>query len=410
MIGRFGFDALTSDVRLSVPMKRVGNDLHETTWDDALSITAKKLKSAGKNAGIIASGSILNEDAAALSALASDVLKTKNIDTSVGLYADANSMLSSDSVDINSTDLIILAGLDLSQWKRALPALDAAIRKKVSRGAKLIVMNQDEIAAGSIAAVSMTGDESSLLAQTAKSLIAQGAKSGKKIDAALEGISTTEDSDKAAELLAKAQSPVIFCAPSIFGAAKNLSALTKVKVAAVPLEANARGVMAAGLNGKGKTYQEMVSGGVKTLYAAGELSLSKRPDVSFLIVQTPYLTELAKQADIVLPSLSHLESSGTIISYLGKTKKMQKVVAPQGNSKSHHKITTEISKAMGTSIKPKKTDARKALQAKTKVSFGPFEKVSGLDVDPADFVILSNEAVFGCARLLWLRDAEKTAV
>jgi predicted molibdopterin-dependent oxidoreductase YjgC len=410
MIGRFGFDALSSDVRLSVPLKRVGNKLKETTWDDALSIAAKKLKSAGKDAGIIASGSILNEDAAALSALATDVLKTKNIDTSVSLYADADSMLSSDTVDINSADVIMLAGLDLSQWKRALPALDAAVRRRVARGARLIVINQDETAAASTASVSLTGDEASLLAQTAKSLVAQGAKSAKKIDAILEGVSSSEDSDKAAELILKAQSPVIFCSPSLFTASRNISGLSKASVVAVPIEANSRGVIAAGLQGKGKTYKEMISGGVKTLVAVGELPLSKRPDVPFLIVQTPYVTELARQADIVLPSLSQLESSGTIIGYLGNIKKTQKVLAPQGDSKSHQKIIAELSEAMGKTVKSGKVDVKKALKAKTKASFGPFEKVSGLEVDPADFVVSSNEAIFGCSRLLWLRDAEKAAV
>ncbi len=408
-IGRFGFDALSSDQRIAVPMKRVGNELQETTWEDALSIAAEKLRSA-KTKGIISSAGILNEDASALSKLASDVIKTKDIDTTVSLYSDADSIKSSDVVEIDNSDLIVLAGLAPSQWERALPALDASVRKRVSRGAKLIVINSNDIKAGAIAAVNLVGDEASSLSQIAKSISAKGAKTDKDMAALLSGVNTTENSDKAAELLAGSKSPIIFCAPSLFNASRNISLLTGASVVAVPLEANARGVIAAGLETKGKSYQEILSGKTDALYVIGEAPADVRPDTKFLIIQTSYMTDLAKEADVILPSATYLESSGTIVNYLGKIKKVNKAVAPAGDAKQHKDIFSDLAEAMGTTLKTSKVDIKKALKTKAKAKIAPFQKQQGLDMNPADFTESINSSVIKGSRLAWLKEALKAAV
>ncbi|MEW6714362.1 MAG: molybdopterin-dependent oxidoreductase [Nitrospirota bacterium] len=406
-IGRFGFDALLSDQRITVPMKRVGNELQETTWEDALSIAAEKLKSA-KTKGIVSSAGILNEDASALSKLASDVVKTKDIDTTVSLYSDADSMKSSDIVDMDSSDLIVLAGLDPSQWKRSLPALDAAVRKRISRGAKLIVINSNDTKAGEVAAVKVIGDEASSLAQTAKSLSAKGVKADKEMTALIANVNATENSDKAAELLTGAKSPVIFCSPALFNASRNISLLTNASVVAVPLEANARGIIAAGLETKGKSYQDILSGKTDALYVIGETPLAVRPDTKFLIVQTSYMTGLAKEADLILPSATYLESSGTIVNYLGKIKKVHKAIPHAGDSRQHKDIFADLAEAMGTELKVSKTVIKKAAKTKAKVS--PFVKQSGLDVDPSEFTKSINKSVITGSRLAWLEECLKAAV
>ena len=42
--GRFGFDCIEAETRVTSPMKKVGNELKETTWEDAINIVAGKLK------------------------------------------------------------------------------------------------------------------------------------------------------------------------------------------------------------------------------------------------------------------------------------------------------------------------------------------------------------------------------
>ncbi len=409
-IGRFGFDSLTSDMRLAMPMKKVEGQFVETTWKDALKIVSERLKKSGKNTGIISTGNILNQDAFVLSKLASDVIKTKHVDTTVSLYADADSMKFSDSVDLDAMGLIVLVGLNPSQWSRVLPALDASIRKRVARGAKLVVINSDETKIASVATINISGDEASALAQVSKSLIAKGIKASKEFESAVSDISAAEDTNKAADLLAEIKDAVIFTAPSLFKASKNLSLLTGVKVIAVPYEANARGVVAMGLTTDGKTYSEMRKGGVDVLYAVGEVPIAKRPDVNFLIVQSAYMTELAKQADIVLPSAGYLESKGTIINYLGKIKELVKVIEPAGDAKQHKDIFIEISRAIGNPIKESAAEIRSAFEVSSKPKFSPFEKKKGLDINPLEFKESIQQYVINSSRLLWLKETEKIAV
>jgi predicted molibdopterin-dependent oxidoreductase YjgC len=404
-IGRFGFDSLISDSRLHSPMKREGNELKETTWDDALKLVAARLKKAGKKAGIVSTAGILNQDAIMLSRFASDVLKTDNIDTTASLYTDPDAMNSSDHIDIDAADLFILVGLNPSQWERVLPALDAGLRKRVARGAKLIVMNSGDTRISTIATLSIKDEEASSLAKVAKSLITKGAKPSREMESALSGVGTTEDSDKVADLLTEAKTPVIFCAPSFFNVSRNISLLAKVKVVAVPFEANARGVMAAGLTAKGKGYNDMISDGLEALYVIGDVPISKRPSVNFLVVQTSHLTDLAKQADVVLPAATYLESNGSIINYLGKVKRLTKVVkAPEG-VKQHGDILVELSKAMGSPFKERITDLKPS--APPKPRFSPFEKRQGLDINPLELFESINTSVISSSRLLWLKETEK---
>ncbi|MBI5055174.1 MAG: molybdopterin-dependent oxidoreductase [Nitrospirae bacterium] len=409
--GRYGFDALSSDARAMTPMIRVNGELKEASWKDALAAVAEKLKTAGGKTGIISTAGILNQDAFVLSQFASNAVRTKNIDTTVSLYADTDSMKFSDSADIDSADVIVLAGLAPSQWERVLPALDAAIRRRVARGAKLIVINHEETRAASVAAVNIKADEASSLAQVAKALIAKGKKTDKALETAVSGAAVSEDAGKASDLLAEAKSPVIFCAPSLFNASRNISLLMDIKVIAVPYEANARGVVALGLTTEGKTYKEMTSGGVDVLYAVGEVPVAKRPNVNFLVVQSSYMTELAKQADVVLPAAAYLESEGTMINYLGKVKDAVKVIEPVGESRQHKNILIELSKVMGAPIKESAAKMKSAFQVKDKPKFNPFEKKQGLDVDPAELNDSINKSVIYSSRLVWLKEvAEKVTV
>jgi predicted molibdopterin-dependent oxidoreductase YjgC len=390
-------------------MIRVDGELKETTWKDALRIVAEKLKKTGKNTGIISTGSILNQDAFVLSKFASDVVKTKNIDTTVSLYADADSMKYSDSVELDTVDLIILVGLNPSQWGRVLPALDASVRKRIARGAKLVVIHSQETKIASAASIDFRGDEAQTLAQISKSLIAKGIKAGKDIESAVSGVNTSEDTDKVADLLTESKGAVILSVPSLFKASKNISLLTGVKALAVPFEANARGIVALGLTPEGKTYQEMVSSPseVDVLYMIGEVPVEKRPEVKFLVVQVPYMTELARQADVVLPAAAFLESKGTIHNYLGKLKELVKVVDPPGDAKQHKDILIELSRVMGTPLKESTASIKSAFEVSAKQKFSPFEKQKGLDIDPTELNESMNKFVINSSRLLWLKETEK---
>ncbi len=409
-IGRFGFDCMKSETRLTSPMKRVGNELKETTWEDAIETVAKELKKAGENAGFISTAGILNEDALTLKKFASDAVKTKNVDTTASLYGDADTLISG-SAKLDSADLFVLVDLNPSQWDRVLPAIDAVIRRRINAGAKLIVINSSEPKVASVATVNLIENESSALMSLAKALIDKGLTGDKKLASAVSNASVTEAVEKAATLYMEAKNPVILTSPAMYPAAANISLLKGVAVS-VPVESNAKGVILMGLTTEGKTYKEMVSGGMNVLYAAGEIPALKsevRANVDFLIVQNSHLSELAKQADIVLPSATFLEAEGSIVDYLGRLKYVLKAVEPAGEAKQHRNIFIELSKAMGSPIKePKETEIKKAMKIKAKPSFSPFKKKEGLDISPNEMIESINASVINGSRLLWLKETEKT--
>jgi predicted molibdopterin-dependent oxidoreductase YjgC len=406
--GRFGFDCIEADNRVASPMKRVNGKLKETTWEDAIETVAGALKKAGKNAGLITTAEILNEDALTLKKFASDVVKTKNYDTTASLYGDADTLISG-SADLETTDLFLLVDLNPSQWERVLPALDAVIRKRVNAGAKLIVINSSETKIASVATVGLIENEASALMSLTKALIDKGLSGDKKLTSAVANAAVSEAVEKAAALYMEAKNPVILSSPAMYKAAANISLLKGVAVS-VPVESNAKGVMMMGLTSEGKSYKEMASGGLNLLYAVGEVLLNKRPDVDFLIVQASHLTELAKQADIVLPSVAYLEIDGTMVDYLGRLKHVCKAVEPAGNAKSHREIFVNIAKAMGAEIKEaKESETKKVLKdlakVKVKTAFAPFERKEGFDMKVDEMIESINASVINGSRLLWLKEA-----
>ncbi|MEJ2695468.1 MAG: molybdopterin-dependent oxidoreductase [Candidatus Sulfobium sp.] len=405
--GRFGFDSLTSDQRVGTPMKRVDGDLQETTWDDAIETVAGKLKAAGQDASIVSSANILNEDALLLKKLASDVVKTRNVDSSVTLYSDYDS-LKNGTADLQNADLFILAGTAPDQWTRVLPALDAVIRRKMNNdGAKLIVINSGDTKIASKATANLKGDEVKKLEELAQAMISKGVKAPKEMVEALASVDPSDEAMNAADILVAAKSPVILAAPALYRAAANLS-LIKSEAVSVPLEANSKGVALMGLTTEGKKFREIISSHSKALYVVGEVPVSERPDTDFLVVQASHMTGLAKEADVVLPSAAALESGGTIVDYLGRLKEVKKAVEPAGDALPHSVIFTAVAKAMGASLKtPKDTEVKKALKGKVKASFSPFRKDKDLDVDVEKFNEDINMSTINGSRLLWLKELEK---
>lgn len=82
--GRYGFDFISSDRRLTTPLIKENGEFREASWDEALDLTARRLKEisdAHANAtGVLTSARITNEENYIAQKFARTVLKTNNID------------------------------------------------------------------------------------------------------------------------------------------------------------------------------------------------------------------------------------------------------------------------------------------------------------------------------------------
>ncbi|TAN43743.1 MAG: NADH dehydrogenase (quinone) subunit G [Nitrospirae bacterium] len=89
--GRFGFDYTASPSRLKSPLLQKNGDLKQTTWAEALSHTAGKLKEIKEKygpaaIGAVASGLCTNEDNYTLQRFMRSVVGSNNIDSTTGFF------------------------------------------------------------------------------------------------------------------------------------------------------------------------------------------------------------------------------------------------------------------------------------------------------------------------------------
>jgi predicted molibdopterin-dependent oxidoreductase YjgC len=312
------------------------------------------------------------------------------------------------TADLEHADLFVLVGTAPDQWRRVLPALDAVVRKRINEGgAKLLVLNSGEPKIASAATAFLRGDEVKMLEELGQAVISKGVKAPKEMIAALAHVNPSDDAMNAADIFNASKAPVMLAAPSFYKAAANLS-LIKGEAVAIPLEANAKGVVLMGMTSEGKKFSEIVSSATKLVYAVGEIPVKNRPDTGFLIVQNSHITDLASQADLILPSAAALESEGTIIDYLGRIKQVNMACEPAGESKQNADIFVAVSETMGTPLKKiKDTDVRKAVKTRLKASLSPFKRGKGLDTETKEFVDAIRKSTVNGSRLLWLKELEK---
>ena len=98
-------------------------------------------------------------------------------------------------------------------------------------------------------------------------------------------------------------------------------------------------------------------GDLKALYIIGENPLVSDPDLNhaeksienldFLVVQDIFLTETARQADVVLPSCCFAEKDGTFTNTDRRVQRVRKAISPPGEAKDDWKIICEIATRIG---------------------------------------------------------------
>lgn len=150
--GRFGWDFVNSEERLTHPLMRFGDEWRRASWDDALAHVAQKLRATVQEHGpdsvaFIASSKMTNEECYLLQKLARAVFGTNNIDNcarycqspaskglsrTVGYGADSGTMN-----DIEQASLVLIVG---SNTPISHPVLAARIKRRVKlHGQRLIV-------------------------------------------------------------------------------------------------------------------------------------------------------------------------------------------------------------------------------------------------------------------------------
>ncbi|MDP1795286.1 MAG: NADH-quinone oxidoreductase subunit NuoG [Acidimicrobiales bacterium] len=368
--GRFAYEAINNnDARVSAPMVRKHGELVEVSWGEALAAAAEGIRDAirrqGPSAvGIIGGARLTNEDAFAWAKLASDVIKTTNVDCQLddGLPAEIVLGLPKATIDeACEAPVVVLLAPDI---KQELPVLFLRLRDSVVSGkTKLVELTPAGTSFTQHAAVSLgyrPGDVAAVAAALLDSAPATdiGPVSAASIESARALVQTPgavvilgrPSTAEAHNFVADAAAVLAAKLPG----AKFLSALRR---------ANVHGALAAGLRptGEGMDTGAMLraaaNGRLSTLVLLGADPASDVPDAGlaqrglagagFTIAVTASPTASTNRADVVLPAATFAEKAGTTTNIEGRVTTLGQKVTPPGVAWEDWMIAAELAVALG---------------------------------------------------------------
>ncbi|MDD2366501.1 MAG: molybdopterin-dependent oxidoreductase [Desulfuromonadaceae bacterium] len=400
--GRFGYQFISSDKRLTSPMIRRNGRMTEATWDEALDLVASRLKG-GNEVAALATARLTNEEFSLFRKMMLESIGSKNFDHSAGY---AHSALSKGFVrsfgvsaspasvlDIQKSDLLLVIKTDSYETH---PVVGFEINMAVkNRGVKLNILSDKRgklsKLPGAKTAIHTPGNEVAVLNAICKAILDKKledssaatipgfAEFSKSLElftpekvAAQSGIPAETIIKIATDYASAEKALIIFPiglaysghTESLASAAANLAIITGKLgeegsgVLCMSEKNNGQGAVDMGFYPQdgGMTAQQIldscVDGKVKTLFIAGENPLVSYPDskkvksaldkVEFLVVSDLFMTETAELADVVLPACSYAEKEGTYTSLDRRVQYVKPAIRKLAQSKSDFEIISQL--------------------------------------------------------------------
>ena len=393
--GRFSYEYVNSDQRLTTPLVRKGDELVEASWGEALEATAKAFESArsvhGPGAVAVLGGARLaNEDAYAWAKLAKGVLGTDHVDAQLGDGLPAEVVLGLPRATIDeacAAPAVILLAPDL---KEELPVLYLRLREAaVDKGMPLVELAPQHSGMSRYCRTTLTyrPGEAAVLA---KALV-----NGTRAKGDVAGVPAAAITE--ARALLGAGTVVVLGRPSLAESASTitaaaailsrlpgvrfLSALRRGNVQGaldmglapgvlpgrVSLEAGrgwfssrwpnlpaergheAAGILAAAADGR---VQALVLLGADPAVDFPDRQLARRAlaGAGFVVAVDTFLTESSRQADVVLPAAAFAERRGTTTNMEGRITSLGQKIVPPGVAWPDWMIAVELAARLGTDL------------------------------------------------------------
>jgi NADH-quinone oxidoreductase subunit G len=375
--GRFAYQAIHVDERITSPLVRDGDELREVSWERALEVADGLARHKGRVAALIG-GQASNEEGFLLARLLREGLQSHDIDSRVGgpLPIELARALSAPALQVSVPDLefadtvLVLGCEPLDQ----APILDLRIRKGVRRHGVQLAIATPRPSALDPAAHSVIryppGGEVAFLAA---------------LDATLAGHTGASDETTAladrlrhggedivivwGERIDAEASAVLLRIAERLGLAQRPGA----GLLEIPAAANGRGLREAGaLPNAGPGYEDPPqpgrgAGEIARAAANGELSalylfqtdpLRDQPDrplwqqalhrAPLVVAHASVLTEgLFEHASVIFPAESHAEKEGTVVHPDGRLQRLRIAIAHPGEVRAGWSVLAEIARRVG---------------------------------------------------------------
>ncbi|GAB4578463.1 MAG: NADH-quinone oxidoreductase subunit NuoG [Anaerolineales bacterium] len=340
--GRFSaYHFSESADRLTQPMIRKNGQLMPATWGEALDLIGEKMKQAGQDTVILASGRLSNEDLYNLRKLADHQGGKTLLDTHVGggdLVAQVGLSNGSNLAALGQGDTILVIASDLEE---EAPVWWLRVKQAAARGANLMVANPRQTKLDRAAKKSVRyvyGEEVATLKELAGTL---GTEGNLVVFYGSEGLGL-----EGTTALAQACANVLIETGRV-GKANN-------GLVAVHTRANDQGAWDLGFR-PSKDLKAALSG-AKVAYVVASNpygdhpSLLKMESPHFMVVQELFLTETAKLADVVLPAQAYVERDGSYTSGERRVQRFYVTVPARADTRADFTITAQIALRVGLEL------------------------------------------------------------
>jgi NADH-quinone oxidoreductase subunit G len=370
--GRFAYQAIHADERITKPLVRDGGDLREVSWERALAAAAALGRHRG-HVGALVGGRATNEEAYLLGRLLREGVKSADIDSRLGDPVDlglaralAAPALQATVSDLEFAHAVLVLGCEPLD---DAPILDLRIRKGVRRNAvKLAIATTRPSALDPNAAVVSRcppGEEARFVRDLADEL-ASGTRTelARMLREAGEEIVIVWGERLPAEAL-----PHLLRIAETLG----LSGREGAGLLEVPAGANGRGLREVGaLPNAGPGYGELerpgrgaaeiaaaaASGEIQALYLFETDPVRECPDrtlweralhhAGLVVAHASVLTEgLREHASVVFPAESHAEKEGTVVHPDGRVQRVRAAIGHPDQVRAGWWVLAELCKRLG---------------------------------------------------------------
>ena len=385
--GRFAYQAIHVDERITQPMVRDGGSLRPVSWDRALDVAAGLARHQGA-VGTLVGGQATNEEGFLIARLMREGLRSSDVDSRDGerlspdlMRALAAPSLQATVVDLEFAHTILMVGCEPID---DAPIFDLRIRKGVRRrGVKLAIATSRPSALDPNARLSVRfppGGEAEFLAALDVAL-AGGSDPGADSDS---------DVGRVAELLRDGGEDIVILWGERSLSEEALGTLLSIAdrlrldgrdgagLLEIPAGANGRGLREAGaVPGTGPGYRDVAAsevtmpgrGGAEIARAVvdGEITalwlfqtdpIRDRSDralweqalhrAGLVVAHASVLTEgLAEHANVIFPAESHAEKEGTVVHPDGRLQRLRTAIAHPGSVRAGWSVIAEIARRAG---------------------------------------------------------------
>lgn len=336
--GWFGYEFNDHEDRLQKPLIRRNGVLQEASWEEALTLVASKM-SEGKSSGKLAAfgGNPLTvEENYLFQKFMREGLAVNHLDHRIGMpiiALDDEGFAPGMEMSIGECEHLsyaIICGLDLTE---EFPVVWLRLKQAINKGAKVYFIGHfapeiEQYLAKVV--LHAPGEELKIIRQHLPE-IAELTKSGQKgaLFVGSQYLNSPQRQAILSELSQLKQNTSSLKMNLLEGRGNSYGA----RLAGMRPDLNPLGERLSnpGLNAL-QVLEEAAKSGWNLLYVAGadpakkfpaKLWQEARSKIGFLVVQDLFLTETAKHADVVLPTLSYVEKRGSFVNIEGRLQKIQ---------------------------------------------------------------------------------------